>query len=64
MRELGETKVGGMELIKNLKADSSFESNNVSTTRANNVARAYGWWIAKDCINLTVLKASRGFNEA
>ncbi|KAG8970537.1 suppressor of glycerol defect [Tulasnella sp. 419] len=54
-RELGETSVGGEELVKGLKADS-FGTKNVPRTRASNLARAYAWWIAKGAITLSVLK--------
>ncbi|KAG5646977.1 hypothetical protein DXG03_001700 [Asterophora parasitica] len=56
-RDLGETSVGGTEVIKNLKDDDdSFDVKNISTTRMHNVAKAYGWWISKDCVNLAILK--------
>ncbi|KAG5635726.1 hypothetical protein H0H81_010304 [Sphagnurus paluster] len=55
-RDLGETSVGGAELVKNLKEDDGFDVKNISTTRIHNVAKAYGWWIAKDCVTLTILK--------
>ncbi|KAH7884460.1 hypothetical protein F5I97DRAFT_2037366 [Phlebopus sp. FC_14] len=57
LRDLGETKVGGSEVIKSLKDEERpFDVKNVSSSRMKNVARAYGWWIAKDCCSLTVLK--------
>ncbi|GLB40326.1 putative protein with domain in DAP-5, eIF4G, MA-3 and other proteins [Lyophyllum shimeji] len=57
LRDLGETGVGGAELIKNIKDDDyGFDVKNVSTTRLRNVAKAYGWWIAKDCVTLAILK--------
>ncbi|KAG6896315.1 hypothetical protein C0992_009105 [Termitomyces sp. T32_za158] len=56
LRELGETSVGGTELIKSLKDDDGFDLKNTSSTRIRNVARAYGWWIAKDCVTLLILK--------
>jgi nucleolar MIF4G domain-containing protein 1 len=59
LRDLGESKVGGAEVIKNLKQDEGgFELKSISPTRLRNVARAYGWWIAKDCVGLSILKAS------
>ncbi|KAG6853988.1 hypothetical protein C0991_011851 [Blastosporella zonata] len=56
LRDLGETSVGGAELIKNLKDDDGFDIESISPTRMRNLARAYGWWIAKDCVTLAILK--------
>lgn len=57
LRDLGETSVGGAELIKSLGEDSfSGSDDKISPTRRRNVARAYAWWIARDAISLTVLK--------
>ncbi|KIM84076.1 hypothetical protein PILCRDRAFT_818381 [Piloderma croceum F 1598] len=56
LRDLGETTVGGAEILKNIKEDNGFEVRNISGTRIANVAKAYGWWIAKDCCTLTILK--------
>ncbi|KAG6819525.1 hypothetical protein H0H93_011028 [Arthromyces matolae] len=56
LRDLGETSVGGTELIKSLGDDSGFDVKNISLSRSRNVARAYGWWIAKDCVTLAILK--------
>jgi nucleolar MIF4G domain-containing protein 1 len=59
LRELGETNVGGLEVIKNLKDDGDgFGSKKISSARMKNVAKAYAWWIAKDCSSLVILKAS------
>jgi len=56
-RDLGETAVGGAELIKNLKDDDyGFDAKSMSAIRVSNVAKAYGWWIAKDCVTLAILK--------
>ncbi|KAF8071844.1 hypothetical protein FPV67DRAFT_1482904 [Lyophyllum atratum] len=56
-RDLGETSIGGAEVIKNLKDDEDgFDIKSISTTRMRNVAKAYGWWIAKDCVTLAILK--------
>jgi nucleolar MIF4G domain-containing protein 1 len=57
---LGETNVGGLEVIKNLKddGDSFGGSKKISSARIKNVAKAYAWWIAKDCSSLVILKAS------
>ncbi|KZT73694.1 ARM repeat-containing protein [Daedalea quercina L-15889] len=56
LRDLGETNVGGAEVIKSLGEEAGFDVKNVSSTRLRNVARAYGWWIAKDCCTLAILK--------
>ncbi|KAG6900793.1 hypothetical protein C0993_000112 [Termitomyces sp. T159_Od127] len=56
LRDLGETSVGGTELIKSLKDDNGFDLKTTSSTRMRNVARAFGWWIAKDCVTLLILK--------
>ncbi|KAI0091308.1 hypothetical protein BDY19DRAFT_991875 [Irpex rosettiformis] len=57
LRDLGETSVGGTEVLKNLKDDvASFDVGKVSSTRSRNVARAFAWWIAKDACTLAILK--------
>ncbi|KAJ6513111.1 hypothetical protein C8R45DRAFT_857463 [Mycena sanguinolenta] len=61
LRDLGEANVGGAEVLKNLKdGDDSggggFDVKSISRTRIRNVARAYAWWIAKDCVTLGILK--------
>ena len=57
LRDLGETSVGGAELIKSLGEDSFGGSDDkISPSRRRNVARAYAWWIARDAISLAVLK--------
>ncbi|KAJ7126872.1 hypothetical protein C8R44DRAFT_779779 [Mycena epipterygia] len=56
LRDLGEANVGGAEVIKNLKDDEDFDVKSISSTRMKNVAKAYAWWIAKDCITLGILK--------
>ncbi|KAJ7773440.1 hypothetical protein B0H16DRAFT_1660470 [Mycena metata] len=59
LRDLGETSVGGAEILKTLNnenGDEGFAVKNISGTRVRNVARAYGWWIAKDCVGLGILK--------
>lgn len=60
LRDLGESNVGGAEVIKNLGEDVSagFNVKNISNMRMRNVAKAYSWWIAKDCCTLAVLKVS------
>ncbi|KIP05858.1 hypothetical protein PHLGIDRAFT_107708 [Phlebiopsis gigantea 11061_1 CR5-6] len=59
LRDLGETTVGGAEVLKNLKDDGpvvGFDLTKISETRKRNVARAYAWWLAKDCCTLAILK--------
>lgn len=61
LRDLGETNVGGAEVLKNLKDDGpvvGFDLTKISDTRKRNVARAYAWWLAKDCCTLAILKVS------
>lgn len=55
---MGETTVGGAEILKNLTEDdrAGFNVKSISPTRMRNVARAFGWWIAKDCCTLAILK--------
>ncbi|KAJ7903418.1 hypothetical protein B0H14DRAFT_3079584 [Mycena olivaceomarginata] len=60
LRDLGEANVGGAEVIKNLKDDrdegAAFDVKSISSTRIRNVAKAYAWWVAKDCVTLAILK--------
>ncbi|KAJ7455339.1 hypothetical protein B0H11DRAFT_252563 [Mycena galericulata] len=56
LRDLGELNVGGAEIIKNLKDDEGFDVKSISSTRMKNIAKAYAWWIAKDCVTLGILK--------
>ncbi|KAG2074305.1 ARM repeat-containing protein [Suillus decipiens] len=57
LRDLGESGVGGVEVIKNLKDnDIEFDVKSMSPSRMKNVAKAYAWWIAKDCCTLTIFK--------
>ncbi|EJF64960.1 MIF4G-domain-containing protein [Dichomitus squalens LYAD-421 SS1] len=58
LRDMGETTVGGAEILKNLSEDdrAGFNVKSISPTRMRNVARAFGWWIAKDCCTLAILK--------
>lgn len=52
--------MGGVEVIKNMKdEDGGFDVKSVSFSRMMNVARAYAWWIAKDCVTLGVLKVTK-----
>lgn len=56
LRDLGETNVGGEEMIKNLDDATGFDLDKISTARLRNVARAYAWWIVKDSVTLAILK--------
>ncbi|TBU26230.1 MIF4G-domain-containing protein [Dichomitus squalens] len=58
LRDMGETTIGGAEILKNLSEDdrAGFNVKSISPTRMRNVARAFGWWIAKDCCTLAILK--------
>ncbi|SJL09699.1 uncharacterized protein ARMOST_13080 [Armillaria ostoyae] len=59
LRDLGEEEVGGAEVIKSIKesgGSQSFDLKSISSTRLRNVARAYAWWISKDCVTLAILK--------
>ena len=59
LRDLGETNVGGAEVLKNMKDDGAvlgFDLKKISDTRMRNVAKAYAWWLAKDCVTLAILK--------
>lgn len=58
LRDLGETTVGGAEVLKNTKDDVGFDVRKMSATKMTNIAKAYGWWIAKDCCTLTILRVS------
>ncbi|KAI0316061.1 armadillo-type protein [Amylostereum chailletii] len=57
LRDLGETTVGGAEIIKNLQDNVDFDNTKtISSSRKRNVAKAYGWWVARDCVSLAILK--------
>ncbi|KAF8263879.1 MIF4G-domain-containing protein [Lactarius quietus] len=57
LRGIGESSVGGTEVLKNMKGgDDGFEVKDNSSTKTNNIANAYAWWIAKDCVTLSVFK--------
>ncbi|KAG1835070.1 hypothetical protein EV424DRAFT_1358792 [Suillus variegatus] len=57
LRDLGESSVGGAEVIKSLKDnDVGFDVKSMSPSRMKNVSKAYAWWIAKDCCTLTIFK--------
>lgn len=57
LRGIGESSVGGAEVLKNLKgSEDGLEVKDMSTTKMNNVANAYAWWVAKGCVTLSVFK--------
>jgi len=58
LRDLGETNVGGAEIIKNQNDDDAddFDVKSISPSRMKNIAKAYGWWVAKDCVTLAIFK--------
>ncbi|KAH9068370.1 hypothetical protein EDB83DRAFT_2376106 [Lactarius deliciosus] len=58
LRGIGDSSVGGAEVVKNLKGgEDDLEVKDVSSTKMNNVANAYAWWVAKGCpVDFTVLK--------
>lgn len=59
LRDLGEVSVGGAEVLKNLKDnEEGSEARDISSTKMRNVANAYAWWIAKDCVALSIFKVS------
>lgn len=47
--------MGGAEVVKNL-GESGFETKDVAPMRRRNMARAFGWLIAKDSLTIGVLK--------
>ena len=56
-REMGESQVGGQERLAAI--EESDGQSSVNSRRAQNIARAYGWWLAKGNLGLTILKVSR-----
>jgi len=57
LRDLGEASVGGAEVLRNLKDDGEgFEARDISLTKMRNVANAYAWWVAKDCVAVSIFK--------
>jgi nucleolar MIF4G domain-containing protein 1 len=57
LRDLGEASVGGAEVLKHLSdnGDGS-DVRDISSTKMHNVANAYAWWVAKDCVSLSIFK--------
>lgn len=58
LRELGESNVGGVELLKRQDEPRFLQGGSMSRPKLKNIARAYSWWVAKDCCNLTIFKVS------
>ncbi|KAJ3515422.1 hypothetical protein NLJ89_g1761 [Agrocybe chaxingu] len=56
LRDLGESNVGGAAIVKNLEEGDGFDLKEIPEVRLRNIARAYGWWIAKDSVSLAILK--------
>ncbi|KIJ39870.1 hypothetical protein M422DRAFT_174507 [Sphaerobolus stellatus SS14] len=58
LREMGEKDVGGAEIIKISHEDSyvAFDEKKISSSRRLNIARAYGWWLAKGSVTVAILK--------
>ena len=60
LRGLGETGIGGADMAQSneydQEEDQGFELDRISSTRSANVARAFAWWISRDCISITILK--------
>ncbi|EIN09802.1 ARM repeat-containing protein [Punctularia strigosozonata HHB-11173 SS5] len=56
IRDMGEVGVGGAAVVKYAQDSEGFDLKKISDTRIQNVAKAYGWWIAKDSVTLAILK--------
>jgi hypothetical protein len=57
LRDLGEDSVGGAEVLKNLKGNGDgSEGKDISSTKMRNIANAYAWWVAKDCVAVSIFK--------
>jgi nucleolar MIF4G domain-containing protein 1 len=56
LRELGETSVGGIELLRRQEGETRVGDKMVGRRKMGNLAKAYAWWIAKDCCTLAILK--------
>ena len=57
--EIGENEVGGTTTTANLGAGAGIGAVNKkasSCPKIRNIAYAYGWWVAKGSISLSVLK--------
>ncbi|EPQ54380.1 hypothetical protein GLOTRDRAFT_130697 [Gloeophyllum trabeum ATCC 11539] len=58
LRDMGESNVGGAEVIKNTgENEPGFSTGKtISNAKMQNIAKAYAWWIAKDCCPISILK--------
>ncbi|EIM24158.1 ARM repeat-containing protein [Wallemia mellicola CBS 633.66] len=54
LRELGESSVGGSEILKN--STSSGDGSNVRSSRIDNLAKGLAWWVAKSSVPLSIFK--------
>jgi nucleolar MIF4G domain-containing protein 1 len=65
LRELGETGVGGAEMVKNLADDDDDfgGERSISTSRIRNIAKAYSWWIARGVLTVMILKVNHIFHR-
>ena len=54
LRELGESSVGGSEILKN--STSSGDGSNVHSSRIDNLAKGLAWWVAKSSVPLSIFK--------
>lgn len=43
------------------EVEEGIELDRVSGARMANVARVYSWWIARDCISISILKVGISF---
>ncbi|KDQ20966.1 hypothetical protein BOTBODRAFT_50992 [Botryobasidium botryosum FD-172 SS1] len=55
LRDLGESDVGGADIVNQDNA-KSFDIKSISPTRIQNLAKAYAWWVAKGSSSLTIFK--------
>lgn len=54
--------MGGVELLKRQdELGFSSQGKHISGSRLKNMARAYSWWVAKDCCSLAIFKVSALF---
>ncbi|GAA5927036.1 Sgd1p [Sporobolomyces koalae] len=56
LRDLGEKSVGGEELVKNMQDDSANATHTVPDRKLNNLAKLYAWCVAKNALNISILK--------
>jgi nucleolar MIF4G domain-containing protein 1 len=61
LRELGENKVGGFEVIKNTDLDDDMGGRKVSLQKQRNLSKAFGWWFAKDSLGIAALKVKLSY---